>query len=152
MMWLRKAIAFLALGGLLISTYLLLHRLGVVGRLVCAVEGCEVVQTSPYAVFLSVPVAGWGVAGYALILVIAAAGAQPSLAESRGVAGSLAVLGGAGFAFSGYLTALEIFVINAICFWCVISYLLISAIFVLAALDLRRLARLGRRVATFSGT
>lgn len=141
MMWLRKAIAFLALGGLLISTYLLLHRLGVVGRLVCAVEGCEVVQTSPYAVFLGIPVAGWGVVGYALILGLAGAGAHPSLEESRGVAASLAALGGTGFAFSAYLTALEIFVIKAICFWCVISYLLISAILVLAAADLRRLSR-----------
>lgn len=145
----RQAIAFLALGGLLISTYLLLHRLGVVGQLVCAVEGCEVVQTSPYAVFLGVPVAGWGVLGYGLILGIAAAGAHPKLSASRGVAASLTVLGGGGFAFSGYLTALEIFVIRAICSWCVISYLLITTIFVLAALDVRKRRR---RVAMSLGT
>jgi uncharacterized membrane protein len=39
--------------------------------------------------------------------------------------------------FSGWLTYLELAVINAICLWCVISAVLVALIFVVSALDLR---------------
>jgi uncharacterized membrane protein len=128
----RQAIAVLALAGATVSSYLLLYRWGIVGRLACAVEGCEVVQASRYAWFLGWPVAGWGLLGYATLLALAAAGAHPRWADDRRLSATLAALAAAGFAFSTYLTALELFVIRAICFWCVVSYAIIAAIFGLA--------------------
>jgi uncharacterized membrane protein len=44
-------------------------------------------------------------------------------------------------AFTAYLTYLELFVIHAICRWCVGSALIILSIFILALLDNRRLSR-----------
>ena len=41
--------------------------------------------------------------------------------------------------FTAYLTYLELFVIHAICRWCVGSALIITTLFVLGLLDLRRL-------------
>lgn len=127
----RQAIAFLALGGALVSAYLLLHRLGM-SALACGVGRCEFVQASPYAVFLGVPVAGWGLLGYVTILAVAIAGTHPAWSRGRAIGPALVALGALGFTFSTYLTYVELFVLHAICQWCIVSYAVISAIFVLA--------------------
>ncbi len=45
--WPRMGLAILSLLGLFIAGYLLLHRLGLVGRLLCGPAGsCETVQAS----------------------------------------------------------------------------------------------------------
>jgi uncharacterized membrane protein len=44
-------------------------------------------------------------------------------------------------AFTLYLTYLELFVIHAVCRWCVVSGVIIVAIFVAALLDQRRQSR-----------
>ena len=49
-----------------------------------------------------------------------------------------ALLAGGGLLFTAYLTWLELFVIHAICRWCVGSAVIITLIFLLAVLDLRR--------------
>jgi uncharacterized membrane protein len=49
----------------------------------------------------------------------------------------LTVLSGIGVLFAMYLTWLELFVIHAICRWCVGSALIITAVFVAALLDRR---------------
>ena len=48
---------------------------------------------------------------------------------------------GVGLLFSLWLTYLELFVINAICQWCVISAILATALFVICCLDLRDVDR-----------
>src|SRR5581483_6328217 len=64
----RQAIALFALLGLFIALYLWLHALGIVGELTCGTGSCEAVQASRYARFLGVPVALYGVIGYAMLL------------------------------------------------------------------------------------
>lgn len=134
----RQAIALLALIGLLIALYLALHRLGAIGSLQCGTGGCETVQSSAYAVFLGVPVAFYGVAGYLALLVVSLAGLQPALAERRGPTRLLAAMAGLGLAFTLYLTYIELFVIHAICRWCVGSAVVIAAIAAVAFAALRR--------------
>src|SRR5262245_4403433 len=99
----RQAIALLALIGLFISLYLSLHRLGIIGSLQCGTGGCETVQTSSYAVFLGVPVAFYGVAGYVALLVISLVGLQPQWLPRRGPMVLLAAMSGLGLAFTLYL-------------------------------------------------
>jgi uncharacterized membrane protein len=125
----RMAVAVLALCGLLVSAYLLLYKLGVVGSMVCgAGGGCERVQASPYAMFLGVPVAAYGVGGYLVLLAIALSGLrEPQLARPAATRW-LAGLSALGVAFSLYLLWLELFVIHAICRWCSVSGVLILAI------------------------
>jgi len=50
----------------------------------------------------------------------------------------LAGLASAGFLFTLYLTYLELFVIHAICRWCVGSAVIMTVIWVLAVSGLRR--------------
>ena len=133
----RQAIALLALIGLLIALYLALHRVGAIGSLQCGSGGCETVQTSAYAVFLGVPVAFYGVAGYLALFLVSLVGLQTPLLERRGPTLLLAVMGGLGLAFTAYLTYIELFVIHAICRWCVASAVTITLIWFVSLHGLR---------------
>ncbi len=138
----RMAVAVLALLGLLSSVYLLLYKLGVVGTLVCGGSGaCERVQTSQCAVFLGVPVAAYGVAGFAALLLVALAGLGERWAASAAPSWLLVVFSAAGVGFAAYLTYLEVAVIHDICRWCALCALLITAILVVSALGARSFSR-----------
>lgn len=130
----RKAIAVLALAGLFVSAYLLLYKLGAYGELLCGAGGaCDLVQASRYATFLGIPVAGWGAAWYATVFALALAGVQPRFAGARWPGRWLLGLAAAGVAFSAYLTYVELFILRAICRWCVASAVLAVLILGLAA-------------------
>src|SRR6059036_3841191 len=124
----RQAIAVLSLIGFFVSLYLWLYKIGLIGTLKCGTGGCETVQTSPYAVLFGVPVAFYGVVGYALVLAVSLVGLQPAFAPRRGPMLTLAALAGGAFLFTVYLTYLELFVIHAICRWCVTSAVITTAI------------------------
>jgi uncharacterized membrane protein len=131
-MWRRQAIAVLALAGLFLALYLWLYKIGVIGELQCGTGGCEAVQASRYATFLGLPVALYGVAAYGTLLAVSLVGLAPAFGARRGPGVALATLATIGFAFTLYLTALELFVIHAVCRWCVGSAAIITAIWVLA--------------------
>lgn len=125
----RMVSATLALIGLLVSLYLWLWKIGLLGVLACGDGACERVQLSPYAQIAGVPVALLGVLGYLGILGVSLAGLQDGLVPRRWPTDVILVLSGLGVAFSGYLTYLEAAVIEAWCRWCVVSALIIAAIF-----------------------
>ena len=114
----RQAIALLALVGFFVALYLWLHQIGVGGELKCGTGGCETVQASPWAQQLGIPVAFYGVVGYAAILAVALVGLQPAWLERRGPTLLIAALATGGVLFSAWLTYLELFVIHAVCVWC----------------------------------
>jgi len=129
------AIAVLALIGLFISLYLLFYHLGWYGGLVCGsgAHACEYVQTSRYARFLGWPVPGWGVAWYASVFGIALLGVQPTFGDHPWTGRLLSLLAVGGLAFTIYLTSVELFVLRAVCRWCVGSAAITTAIFALVA-------------------
>jgi uncharacterized membrane protein len=129
--------ALVALAGLFVATYLTLYKLGLIGTMSCAVGSCETVQLSRWATLLGLPVAVWGAGYYALVFALALAGVHGRLAESRGIALALVLLTGWGLLFSAWLTYLELFVIDAICQWCVVSAVLAAVLFVICWLDWR---------------
>jgi uncharacterized membrane protein len=133
----RQAIVLLALVGLLVATYLWLYKIGVLGELQCGTGSCEAVQASRYAELFGIPVAFYGVAGYSALMGLGLAGLQPRLAADRRVAVLLATLATVGFAFSLYLTAIELFVLHEICRWCAVSAVIMTAIWVLSIVGLR---------------
>jgi uncharacterized membrane protein len=96
------------------------------------------VQTSAYGALFGVPVAFYGVVGYALILAVALAGLQPAFLGRRWPTRLLAALAVGGFLFTLYLTYIELFVLHAICRWCVGSAVVITAITVVAGSAVRR--------------
>jgi uncharacterized membrane protein len=136
----RKGIALLSLTGLFVAVYLYLYKIGQIGTLACGTGACETVQLSPQSRFLGVEVALIGVVGYAVLLLLAVLSLQPRFAGPAWPSRLLAVLSGIAVLFSAYLTALELFVIHAICRYCVASAVIIVLLFLLAARELRRSA------------
>jgi uncharacterized membrane protein len=134
----RQIIALLALVGACIAVYLTLYKFGIIGTLSCSIGSCEQVNTSKWSRLMGAPVALWGVGYYLTVLAVAVAGTQPQLADSRRIGTVLLALSTTGVVFSAYLTALELFVIHAICMWCVISAVIATLIFVLSLCPLYR--------------
>src|SRR3954449_10474717 len=126
----RIALGALAVVGLLISAYLTwVHYAGVAPVCVGGSGGCETVQASSYAMIGGVPVAALGLVGYSGLLFTA------SLRGELGVyLGFLVAL--VGTLFSAYLTYLEVFVIHAICEWCVASATLMVGALLCAAVGM----------------
>jgi len=131
--------ALIALIGVFVSLYLTLYKLGYIGSLVCGTGSCEYVQLSKWGTFLGLPVAAWGVGYYGAVFVLALASTQERFEDSRRLTGALALLTAWGVVFTIWLTYLELFVIHAICRWCVGSAAIIAALLVLGLLELRRL-------------
>lgn len=128
---LRAWLAGLALAGFLISAYLTwTHVNGAVPVCVGGSGGCETVQTSRYSEILGVPVAALGLFAYAAMLLCAVL-----RGEKATLAGAFVAL--VGVLFSAYLSYLELFVLRAICQWCVASAVLVVAYLVLGILRLR---------------
>lgn len=125
---LLAAILILAIAGLGISFYLTNSYL-FGGIIACGQSGgCETVRSSPYAWLLGVPLPIWGAVAYAGLTGLAVWGlAMRRLGEWGRLA--LFALGLAGLLFSGYLTYLELFVIHAICRWCVGSAVIMLLLF-----------------------
>ena len=130
-------LATLALIGVFVSTYLTLFKLGYIGELKCSVGSCETVNTSQWAIFLGLPVAAWWLGFYVFALLVAVLGIQEKFADSRAFSVALVALTAWGVVFSGWLTYLELFVINAICIWCVTSACIVAIMFLVSVADLR---------------
>ena len=133
----RMVAAVLALIGLFVALYLTMYKTGMIGSISCSVGSCETVNTSQWATLLGLPVAAWGLGFYLTALIVAIVGSSDRWADERGPAVVLVGLSGWGVLFSGWLTYLELFVIHAICMWCVISAIIVTLIFITSLLDLR---------------
>jgi uncharacterized membrane protein len=125
---LRTIAALLALAGIGVAIYIAVAEAGG-GAPQCLAggHGCQVVSQSSYSHLAGVSVAALGIAGYALLLLCALAAGD--VARIAGM--TLALVG---FGFSVYLTYLELFVIDAICQWCVASAVLMTLLFVVSAM------------------
>jgi protein-disulfide isomerase len=116
----RAAAAVLALIGIGVASYIVISEAGG-GSPQCLLggTGCQTVAQSPYAELAGVNVAAAGIVAYVLLLAAAMVRGDP------GRFGGLFV-GLVGFGFSFYLTYLELFVIHAVCQWCVASAVLMT--------------------------
>ena len=133
----RTIVATLALAGIFVALYLFLYKIGRIGNLSCSIGSCETVNLSRWSIFLGAPVAAWGVGFYVVMFGLSVASLQDRYADSLGMSKALALISGGGVIFSLWLTYLELFVIHAICQWCVMSALIVTTIFVVSMLDLR---------------
>ncbi len=131
-LYLRMAIGVLALLGLLVAIYLSLYELNLSGSLVCPNTGCETVNQSEYVYMLGLPIGVIGVIGYAAILAVTLGWMTRRFLGPVPVRVLLLGLSAGGFGFSLFLTYLEVFVIQALCTWCLVSAVLMTALFALA--------------------
>ena len=126
----------LALAGIGVSSYLTWVHYDV-DALVCGLGDCLEVQTSDYAEVFGIPVAILGLLMYVGILVLGLLRiARPALSGMLTVALFTGTL--AGVIYSAWLTYVEIWVIEAICQWCVVSAIITLAIFAVETITLWR--------------
>ena len=136
----RMVAAALAMAGMFVALYLTLYKVGIIGQLTCNIGSCETVNTSQWSTLFGQPVALWGLGFYVATLFVTIFGLADRYADSRGLSLLLVAMSGVGVLFSAWLTYLELFVIHAICMWCVISAIIVTAIFVVSLLDLREVS------------
>ena len=130
-------IAALALGGVGLATYLSMYKLGMIGALSCSIGECETVNLSKYATLVGVPVAVWGLGFYVSLFLVALAGTTDRFVNAAWVSHVMLAMTAWGVLFSGWLTYLELAVINAICMFCVISAINVTVIFLVSLLEWR---------------
>lgn len=132
------ALPALAAVGLGDSTYLTITRLQ--GELPACGEysGCAQVNTSAYAEVGGVPVAFLGAGMYVVLLALSVVRLRLQ-DPGRGMATlGLFTLVLAASVFSVYLTAIELFVLEAVCYWClVLTAVTLLLLVLLAPLALR---------------
>lgn len=119
--------AALAMLGIGVATYITIADSGG-GAPACLAGGggCETVASSSYSHLFGVNIAVFGIAGYIGLAIVALC--RGDGARIAGFALSLP-----GFAFSVYLTYLELFTIEAICQWCATSAALMTLLLALNA-------------------
>jgi uncharacterized membrane protein len=140
----RQILALLAVVGICIALYLTLYKFGVIGVLSCSIGSCEMVNTSKWSMLFGLPIAAWGLGAYVVLLVLAIVGGSESREESVPIAQLLVALAGFSVLFSAWLTYLELFVIHAICIWCLSSAALWVVILGVCLADLRAVSRATR--------
>ena len=101
------------------------------GSLSCPTSGCSIVQRSGYAHVFGLPLALVGLLGY-----LAMGSALALLRRWGRIAATGLAVGGALFAL--YLIGVQLFVIGAVCFWCVVNDTLTVSIAALLCLQLVR--------------
>lgn len=135
---LRLAAGILAVAGIGVATYITIADAGGgAPKCLAGGHGCETVAQSHYSHLAGINVAVIGIFGY--VVLLAAALTPGDLGRFGGLFTALI-----GFGFSAYLTYLELFVIDAICQWCVASAVLMALSLAVAAT--RALVYTGREV------
>jgi len=128
---LRIAAAVVALTGVVLAGYLTWVHFDDAALVCVAGGGCETVQESEYAEIGGIPVAALGLVAYGIVLGLIAW-------DTPGARLGAAMLALAGLLFSMYLLALQLFVIDAVCAWCLANDVVIAPLLaVLTALRLR---------------
>jgi uncharacterized membrane protein len=130
------SIPFLALLGMGISGYLTYVKLSHKVAVCAGIGNCEIVQNSRYSEILGIPIALLGFGMYAALLALWAWGRRPDMWMASEVPWALFGLSLTGTLYSAYLTYLEIFVIRAICPWCLASAVVVTVLCALTAREI----------------
>jgi uncharacterized membrane protein len=135
---LRYGAIITALIGLAVSAYLAEAKLA--NKDVLCFEGmgdCNIVNTSAYSMWRGIPVAVLGVIGYVVILAIIIIMTKQKDQSSIII---LACFGVTTFGtlYSLYLTYVELFIIHAVCPWCLTSAIAMFVLFIISILILGR--------------
>jgi uncharacterized membrane protein len=128
---LRVGASLVAIAGLAVAGYLIWAHYAEASVFCGLGGGCETVQSSSYATIAEVPVAALGLGAYGTLLVLLVRDGP----VARLAAAAIAL---AGLLFSMYLLVVQLFVIDAVCVWCLANDVVIApALAVLTALRLR---------------
>jgi uncharacterized membrane protein len=136
-----QTIFILALVGVLDTLYLTQGFLSKEGVVCLIDEGCDIVTTSVYSTWGGIPVVLVGLAFYLFVAVLSALIYYEKISKSAllylKIVTSIAVV------VSLWFTYVQLFILEAICEYCILSALLSMALFVLAWIKTRDVAEKG---------
>jgi len=123
--------------GIAISIYMTIFKLTNNNAMCLGNGGCSTVNASRYSEIYDIPVAVFGLVGYFAIVAALFLEARVKIFKEYG---NLLACGMSltGVLFTAYLTYLEIYVIKAICPFCVASAVAISLVFIITLIRLVR--------------
>ena len=121
---LRLGVAVIAAAGAAVAGYLTYVHYRPDALVCTGGGGCETVQDSSYAELVGVPVALLGLLAYAAVLVLVLWDAP--IARTLAAAVALTAVG-----FAAYLVALQAFVIDTWCVWCLVNDLVVAPVLAL---------------------
>ena len=124
---LRAALLVVSAAGIGVAAYLTYVHYEPAALICTSNGGCETVQGSKYAVVAGIPVALLGLAAWIAAFVLTIWNSE----LARTLTAALALTG---LAFAAYLVVLQLFVIDAICVWCMANDLVLAPLFVVLAL------------------
>lgn len=131
-------ILILAILGFIDATYLTVEFFSG-GNVVCGlIEGCEQVLSSDYSSMFGIPLSLIGVIYYIIISIFAFIF---SVNRDVKILKTILLITSLGFIASIYFVYLQLFVINAICIYCVTSAIITTTLLILSIVSVRRLQK-----------
>jgi uncharacterized membrane protein len=127
----------LAVIGLLVSVYMTIYKITSNDSMCIGSKDCSVVNQSRFAEINGIPVAVFGILGYAAILAVLLLERNPGFFKQNGTM-LLFGLSLTGFLFTLYLIFLEIAIIKAYCPFCITSQVAMTFIFILSVIRVVR--------------
>ena len=99
---------------------------------------CETVANSAYSSIYGIPIGLIGMLGYGVILIVVVMiKYRPDLTDKlRYILFGLSFIG---FLYSVYLTSVSFFILKAECPFCILSAIMMTAIFILSIFELRKI-------------
>ena len=125
-------IAALAAAGIILSAVSLQRHYAKSATAFCDIGerfNCDIVNRSEYSSLMGIPVAGIGIAGYAVLLALVTAYRSRAQTPTRLLGAALV-----GFAFALYLTYIEGYVLGTWCILCLSSLACIAGIAIVAGI------------------
>jgi uncharacterized membrane protein len=92
-------------------------------------NSCELVNSSRFAFIGPIPVSALGLGAYIAILVLSLIKSDENRLWPAQLIFGFSLIG---VLFQAYLSYIELFVLHAICYWCIASQIIILLIFILA--------------------
>ncbi len=122
----NRILAGLAAAGMILSAYLVISGWLETAPLLCSDgSACDIVQKSRWGTFLMLPTALWGFLTYALLFYIGIK--VRNIGSHWKSAWRVSMIG---LGYSIYLIGISVFVIKATCAYCITSFIIMLAIFV----------------------
>jgi uncharacterized membrane protein len=134
--WLYRISIVLVVIGLLVSIYMTIFKFTNIGGMCLGSGDCATVNASPYSEFYGIPVALFGVVGYATLLALhLLENKHPFLRTNATLI--LFTIALMGFLFTLYLIYAEI-LLGALCPFCLTSQTCMTIIFIISVIRLIR--------------
>ena len=135
--WLYRASVALVVLGLLVSIYMTIYKVTSNDSMCLGSGDCSTVNASKYSEVNGIPVAVFGMLGYAAILAVHYFETRNRFFRQNGI---LMIFGMSltGFIFTVWLIYVEVALLKAICPFCVTSQVAMTLIFMIAVARLIR--------------